>query len=97
MKLATILLVVGIAALASAQNANPPTPKPEWVPDPSAGHYDCPDGWMAYSRSEPDVYHIGGAVAAYAQPAIYITPRLDKKGHVLNEQPPPPICIKESK
>lgn len=68
-------------------------PSPVWVADPSAGHYDCPNGWTAYGRSEPEVFKAGG----YAVPAsaIYRTPNLDKKGHVLSEQPSPPICIQE--
>jgi hypothetical protein len=68
-------------------------PSPVWVADPSAGHYDCPDGWTAYGKSEPEVFKAGG----YAVPAsaIYRTPNLDKKGHVLGEQPVPPICLQE--
>ena len=68
------------------------TPIPEWVPDPSAGHYDCPDGWTAYARSEPMPYKIPGPVAA-----VYFPPKTDKKGHVLNDQPEKPICLAETK
>jgi hypothetical protein len=66
-------------------------PKPEWVPDPSAGHYDCPDGWMAYSRSEPYPPYNGPVVS------IYRAPTTDKKGHVLQDRPAVPICIQETK
>ncbi len=65
-------------------------PSPVWVADPSAGHYDCPEGWLAYTRSEPEVYQVIAPV-----PAVYRAPNCDKKGHVLNEQPPLPICIQE--
>jgi hypothetical protein len=68
-------------------------PKPEWVPDPSAGHYDCPDGWTAFSQSEPNP-HVDVSIATNA---IYIAPPRDKKGHVLGSQPPPPICVQDSK
>jgi hypothetical protein len=68
-------------------------PTAEWVSDPSAGHYDCPDGWMAFSKSEPDP-RVDTIVTANA---IYIPPPRDKKGHVLGSQPPPPICILDSK
>jgi hypothetical protein len=64
---------------------------PHWVPDPSAGHYDCPDGWTAFSRSEPTIPWSGSVSA------VYIEPHKDKKGHVLGEQPPPPICIRDAK
>jgi hypothetical protein len=73
-------------------------PKPEWVPDPSAGHYDCPDGWTAYTKSEPEVWSYGGATfAAYPITAngVFIPPPRDKKGHVLGVQPPAPICVVE--
>jgi hypothetical protein len=66
---------------------------PEWVPDPSAGHYDCPTGWIAYTRSEPQVYSDAPISAA----AVFITPPVDEKGHVLGSQPAPPICIQEAK
>lgn len=66
-------------------------PKPEWVPDPSAGHYDCPDGWTAFSRSEP--YPVwNGPIAA-----IFVAPHKDKKGHILGEQPALPICVRDAK
>ena len=67
-------------------------PIPEWVPDPSAGHYDCPDGWTAMESVEPEKYYgltMGGW--AYIEPH----PTLDKKGHKLKSQPAPPICIKD--
>jgi hypothetical protein len=70
-------------------------PFARWIADPSAGHYDCPDGWMAYAKSEPPVYR-DGPIAANAV-AIYIPPRKDKKGHLIGEQPSAPICIQESK
>lgn len=66
-----------------------PTLQPEWVPEPSAGHYDCPNGWVAYSRSEP--YPPVTAVNAN-----YVPLPTDKKGHVLGVRPPEPICIQDS-
>jgi hypothetical protein len=82
------------------------TPTPEWVPDPSAGHYDCPDGWTAYQREEPNKWsdssialaaNLGTTSGNGVVSAIYRRPQLDKKGHELGVQPPPPICIKDSK
>lgn len=68
-------------------------PTPEWVPDPSAGHYDCPEGWMAYQKAEPPVMR-DGPIAANMH-AIYREIPKDKKGHLLGERPDPPICIQE--
>jgi hypothetical protein len=86
----TISLAVLALATVSvfAQSVNQP-PKPEWVPDPSAGHYDCPDGWMAYKVAEPEKPYYGPVAA------IYRAPTLDKKGHILDDRPSPGICIKE--
>lgn len=73
-----------------------PAPKPEWVPDPSAGHYDCPDGWLAMQSVEPEVWK-----PPYWGPTFNDTipapPSRDKKGHVLGYRPPPPICVQEPK
>jgi hypothetical protein len=66
-------------------------PKPEWVADPSAGHYDCPDGWTAYKAEEPRKFFTGPIAA------IYRAPTLDKKGHVLDDRPSPGICIQDLK
>ena len=66
-------------------------PKPEWVPDPSAGHYDCPDGWTAMASVEPMKYYDRFQLT----PTVYVSPTLDKKGHELKSQPAPPICIKD--
>ena len=66
-------------------------PIPEWVPDPSAGHYDCPDGWTAMASVEPMKY----SDRFQSVPAVYVLPLLDKKGHELKSQPAPPICIKD--
>lgn len=74
-------------------NVTPTSPIPEWVPDPSAGHYDCPEGWTAFSRSEPNP-QIDTIVATNA---IYIAPPRDKKGHILGSQPPPGICVQDAK
>lgn len=68
-----------------------PDPTPEWVPDPSAGHYDCKAGWTAYSKSEPVKYSDSMAPIA----AVYNPPPTDAKGHVLGVRPPAPICIKD--
>ena len=91
MKILAAVLLAAFAVTVGAQTSNQPTPKPEWVPDPSAGHYDCPNGWMAYSPSEPEVPYYGPIAAMYHHPPT------DKKGHILGVQPPMPICIKESK
>lgn len=88
MKIKIVILLALFETTLFAQSANQ-VPKPEWVPDPSAGHYDCPNGWTAYSRSEPNLVGIGPVSA------IYIAPHLDKKGHLLGDQPPMPICIKD--
>jgi len=73
-----------------------PVPQPEWVPDPSAGHYDCPDGWMAMISAEPEKWHIPNTfvngMAMGGGP-----PNLDKKGHILRDRPSPPICIQDVK
>ena len=90
MKLPLLALVGMLAGSVFAQTANV-IPKPEWVPEPSAGHYDCPNGWMAYSPSEPEVPYYGPIAT------IYHHPPKDKKGHILGVQPPVPICIKEQK
>lgn len=67
------------------------SPTPEWVPDPSAGHYDCPDGYSAYVRSELSKYSERfGSINA-----VLITPELDKKGHALRGRPEPPKCIQD--
>lgn len=63
------------------------TPLPTWVPDPSAGHYDCPDGWIAYSRSEPT--YTAGQLGGL----IYHPQMQDAKGHVLADRPEPGICV----
>jgi len=71
-------------------------PQPEWVPDPSAGHYDCPDGWMASKivSLEPEKWHDPFSVNFYPG---YLTqiPALDKKGHALGVRPLPPTCMQE--
>lgn len=64
-------------------------PQPTWVQDPSAGHYDCPDGWTAYSRAEPYPPNDGPFAA------VYYAPTKDAKGHVLQDQPKPGICVKD--
>jgi hypothetical protein len=66
--------------------------QPTWVPDPSFGHFDCPDGWIAYERSEPYPPFQGSTAA------VYIAPPHDAKGHVLNpdKNNRKAICIKES-
>jgi len=100
-----VMLIMAVAAICitPVSAVDPQTPKPEWVPDPSAGHYDCPNGWMAYTKSEPEKWSPGGATMTFASgqeamsSAVFITPPLDKKGHILGVQPPVPICIKESK
>jgi hypothetical protein len=71
-------------------------PQPAWVPDPSAGHYDCPDGWTEYSRSEPypptnNLYTLNDG------PPLGFYETLDAKGHVLALRPAPGICIKDTK
>lgn len=66
------------------------TPQPTWVQDPSAGHYDCPDGWTEYSREEPSRWNPGGAILT-----VNIPPQLDYKKHVLNPRPDPGICVKD--
>jgi hypothetical protein len=72
-----------------------PTPQPEWVPDPSAGHYDCPDGWTAMRSAEPEKWRApyNGPIAA---PYYLGKPNLDKKGHVLAERPSPPVCVSDA-
>jgi len=65
-------------------------PVPEWVPDPSAGHYDCPEGWTAYAKAEPPKF--SGIIY---EDDVYIRPSTDKKGHVLGVRPPAPICIQD--
>lgn len=65
------------------------TPQPTWVQDHSAGHYDCPDGWTAYSRAEPYPPNDGPFAA------VYYAPTKDAKGHVLQDQPKPGICVKD--
>ncbi len=65
-------------------------PNPVWVPDPSAGHYDCPNGWTAYSRSEPDV------VPSISNAPLYPS-LMDAKGHFLRSQPKAGICVKDQK
>lgn len=65
------------------------TPTPEWVPDPSAGHYDCPEGWTHYLPSEPPPHTI------VIRNAIYISPNLDKKKHVLLDRPAAGKCIQD--
>jgi hypothetical protein len=69
------------------------TPIPNWVPDPSAGHFDCPDGWIAYERTEPRTY----SEQLQSVPAIYQAPILDTKGHVLGAKRTPQYaaCIQE--
>lgn len=99
-RLSLLLLAVGMASGLFAQTANVSPkpvfaqtanapPKPEWVPDPSAGHYDCPDGWTEYARREP-IKPFYGPVAA-----IFIPPNTDKNGHLIGERPDPGICIKD--
>ena len=71
------------------------SPQPEWVPDPSAGHYDCPDGWTAMRSAEPEKWHtpniLVNGMAMGGGP-----PTLDKKGHVLAERPSPPVCVSDA-
>lgn len=86
-------LLFALAISISMFAQTPTTPKPEWVPEPSAGHYDCPDGWTAYSRSEPIPY----SDAPITANAVYIAPPRDKKGHALGQRPPEPICIQDHK
>lgn len=71
-------------------------PQPEWVPDPSAGHYDCPDGWIAVVPSEPPKYSPPLLFVPARAVHIEAKPNLDKKGHVLGERPKSPICVQES-
>ena len=68
---------------------SPPTP--EWVPDPSAGHYDCPDGWTAFRPDEPTKFGNNGIAIG-----IYHPLTLDRKGHLLYDRPPVPICIQDA-
>lgn len=69
-------------------------PQPKWIPDPSAGHYDCPDGWTAMVSAEPPVWS-----GSYGQIQLNIPPPppRDKKGHVLGVQPPAPICLRDAR
>jgi hypothetical protein len=71
----------------------PPVPTYEWVPDPSAGHYDCTEGYTAMESVEPQKY----SDRFQSVPAVYIITNLDKKGHVLGNRPAPPICVKDVK
>lgn len=93
--LAIVLLLAGAAWGQSDGSAwkTSAAPAPEWIPDPSAGHYDCPEGWMAYQKAEPPVMRDGPIAAS----AIYREAPKDKKGHLLGERPEPPICIQEPK
>ena len=68
-----------------------PPPTPVWVEDPSAGHYDCPEGWMEYEPAEPPVYRNG------PQTLPYMSVPKDAKGHVLKFRPAPGICIEVKK
>jgi hypothetical protein len=95
-----LLIILAMAMPLFAQSdKRPAPPQPEWVPDPSAGHYDCPDGWIAYESVEPKVYRspAGGLGSSFTQEYFpnYSIPHVDKKGHVLSERPKPPICIQE--
>jgi hypothetical protein len=95
-KRAIIVALLLSGTVWAQQSVKDAPPKPEWIPDPSAGHYDCPAGWMAYQKAEPPVLWDGPvAASASSTSAVYITPPKDKKGHLIGAQPPPPICIKE--
>ena len=74
-----------------AQSKPSETPKSVWIPDPSAGHYDCPEGWTAFGKVEPEKPYYGPIAA------IYHEPPKDKKGHILGVQPPQTVCIQDSK
>lgn len=103
------LPIAGIAGKAKQQRLDPSdegilgettnipnkVPNPVWVPDPSAGHYDCPDGWSEYARREPPPPppRFG---ATFDQP-ICISGCADAKGHVFQERPSPGICVEEKK
>ena len=76
--------------------APPPSPQPVWVPDPSAGHYDCVEGYSHYERSkdQPKLPYDGPIAAPYF---VGPKPTVDAKGHVLGERPAPGICVKDGK
>lgn len=67
-------------------------PQPVWVPDPSAGHYDCPGGWTAYSRSEPYAVRWTGELWSDGLGTL-----MDAKGHILKLRPDPGICVEDKK
>ena len=93
-KTGDVLIVGPTGALSLAPDA----PNPEWVPDPSAGHYDCPDGWTAMASVEPMKYYDRFQLTSNPLgmlPPVYVSPTLDKKGHELKYRPAPPICIKD--
>jgi hypothetical protein len=79
-----------VKTVAQSKPISTETPKPEWVPDPRAGHYDCPDGWTAFSSSEPEIPRTFANLIYSPQPK-------DKKGHLLGVRPAPGICIQDSK
>ena len=92
------LCAVFVTAIRSeqAETSSPVTaPAPTWVPDPSAGHYDCPEGWMHYAPAEPQVYH---EMPSSMHLPYFEPPRVtrDAKGHVLGTPPAPGICVKEA-
>src|ERR1700675_4496542 len=99
-----LLVIAGAALLLHAQAGSiniqgtpgttitiEPTPQPTWVSDPSAGHYDCPEGWTAYVAAEPSKFSEGGIMTL----GMYIRPPLDAKGHVLASRPSPAICVQD--
>lgn len=67
------------------------TPQPTWVQDPSAGHYDCPNGWTAYSRGEPYKPNFGVTFTDGLNGGALT----DAKGHLMNQRPESGICVKD--
>lgn len=99
--LLAILVLAGATAKARQETGhvtggNPPPPQPIWVPNPSAGHYDCPDGWAAYSRTEPASFNSAFSANGVMDFRNY-TIQTDANGHVIESRPAPGICVEDKK